>query len=143
MLAKTKRWMLGSAPLVLVAMLVLTVAPLVAQTQPAAPQTSTSHAGGEANLILPDLSQVSFMGVDGRSLLMVGILISALGMLFGLLINRQLKNMPVHSSMLRDFRAHLRDVQDLPDSAGQVPDDPVALHRRHRHVLLRLAGIFG
>ena len=31
---------------------------------------------------------------------MVGVLISALGMLFGLLIYRQLKNMPVHSSML-------------------------------------------
>jgi K(+)-stimulated pyrophosphate-energized sodium pump len=92
--------MLGAAPLVLVAMLVLTVAPLVAQTQPAAPQAGTSHAGGEANLILPDLSRETFMGVDGRSLLMVGVLISALGMLFGLLINRQLKNMPVHASML-------------------------------------------
>jgi len=103
MLAKTKRWILISAPLLLVAMLVLTVAPLAAQTQAdaAAPQaTTTTHAGGEANLILPDLSRETFMGVDGRSLLMVGVLISALGMLFGLLINRQLKNMPVHSSML-------------------------------------------
>jgi K(+)-stimulated pyrophosphate-energized sodium pump len=72
-----------------------------AGAQEAAPQGATAtHAGGEANLILPDLSRVTFMGVDGRSLLMVGILISALGMLFGLLINRQLKNMAVHSSML-------------------------------------------
>jgi len=72
-----------------------TGAPLLAQAQaPAAPH------GGEANLHLPDLSTVSFQGVAGNKLLMVGVLVSALGMLFGLLINRQLKNMPVHRSML-------------------------------------------
>ena len=56
--------------------------------------------GGEANLILPDLSTVSFMGVDGHTLLIAGILVSALGLLFGLVISTQLKNLPVHSSML-------------------------------------------
>jgi K(+)-stimulated pyrophosphate-energized sodium pump len=72
-----------------------TGAPLMAQAQtPAAPH------GGEANLRLPDLSTVSFQGIAGNKLLMVGLLVSALGMLFGLLINRQLKNMPVHKSML-------------------------------------------
>jgi K(+)-stimulated pyrophosphate-energized sodium pump len=59
------------------------------------------QAGGEANLKLPDLSQVSFLGgTNGRSLLMIGLLVSALGMLFGLLIYTQLKKMPVHRSML-------------------------------------------
>jgi K(+)-stimulated pyrophosphate-energized sodium pump len=59
------------------------------------------RAGGEANLKLPDLSQVSFLGgTNGRSLLMIGLLVSALGMLFGLLIYTQLKKMPVHRSML-------------------------------------------
>jgi K(+)-stimulated pyrophosphate-energized sodium pump len=62
-------------------------------------QAPAPPAGGEANLILPDLSQVTFMGVDGHSLLLVGILISALGLLFGLVINTQLKNLPVHASM--------------------------------------------
>src|SRR5678815_5132593 len=101
MLAKMTRWMMGCAPLVLVAMLVLSVAPLAAQTQPdaAAPQAATSHAGGEANLKLPDLSKVSFQGVPGNKLLMVGVLFSVLGMLFGLSINNQLKNLPVHQSM--------------------------------------------
>ena len=75
-----------------------TGAPLLAQATAQAP--STPRAGGEANLILPDLSTVNFMGVDGHSLLMIGVLISALGMLFGLLINRQLKHMAVHASML-------------------------------------------
>ncbi len=76
-------------------LLILAAAPLAAAQQPPAP-----HAGGEANLVLPDLSQVTFQGIDGRSLLMVGLLVSALGLLFGLVIYRQLKSMPVHASML-------------------------------------------
>src|SRR5215468_2253246 len=56
--------------------------------------------GGEASLILPDLSQVSFMGVNGRSLLLIGLLVSFLGMVFGLVIYMQLKKLPVHRSML-------------------------------------------
>ncbi len=59
-----------------------------------------SHeAGGEANLRLPDLSQVAFFGINGRTLLMIGIFVCALGLLFGLMIFTQLKNMPVHKSM--------------------------------------------
>src|SRR5215831_16267360 len=59
-----------------------------------------SHeAGGEANLKLPDLSKVSFLGMDGHKLLLFGILICFLGLLFGLLIYRRLKNLPVHKSM--------------------------------------------
>ena len=56
--------------------------------------------GGEANLVMPDLSQVSFLGVNGHTLLMVGLVVCALGLLFGLVIYTQLKNMPVHKSML-------------------------------------------
>ena len=67
-------------------------APLLAQAAP--------HAGGEANLILPDLSQASFFGIDGRSLLMVGIVVSILGLGFGLMIYKRLQALPVHSSML-------------------------------------------
>jgi len=55
--------------------------------------------GGEANLKLPDLSQESFAGINGRTLLLIGLGVSAAGMIFGLLIYTQLKNMPVHSSM--------------------------------------------
>jgi K(+)-stimulated pyrophosphate-energized sodium pump len=62
-------------------------------------QAGEHRPGGEANLILPDLSQVDFMGVNGRTLLMGGIGISILGMLFGLMIYTQLKNMPVHRAM--------------------------------------------
>ena len=61
-----------------------------------------SHkGGGEANLVLPDLSTVSFLnGINGHTLLLIGLVVSALGMAFGLMIFNQLKNMPVHKSML-------------------------------------------
>ena len=56
--------------------------------------------GGEANLKVPDLSSVQVAGTDGRTLLMGGLLICALGMAFGLAIYKQLKDAPVHRSML-------------------------------------------
>ncbi|MFN0084952.1 MAG: sodium-translocating pyrophosphatase [Blastocatellia bacterium] len=59
------------------------------------------QAGGEANLKLPDLSTVTFLGgTNGRSLLLAGLAVSALGMIFGLVIYMQLKKLPVHKSML-------------------------------------------
>ena len=61
---------------------------------------SHDAGGGEASLVLPDLHQASFLGgINGHSLLVWGLLICALGLLFGLVIYTQLKNLPVHSSM--------------------------------------------
>ena len=78
--------------------------PRSVHAQAGQPQIQTEaapvHAGGEANLILPDLSVVDFHGVNGRTLLMSGLLICALGLLFGLATFVQLKNLPVHKSML-------------------------------------------
>jgi K(+)-stimulated pyrophosphate-energized sodium pump len=65
----------------------------------AQPETSTPHRGGEANLVLPDLSTVTFLGFDGHTLLLAGILVCALGLLFGMIIYGQLKRLPVHDSM--------------------------------------------
>src|SRR5829696_6928052 len=60
----------------------------------------TGHRpGGEANLLLPDLSSQSFLGVDGHTLLLVGLAVCVLGLAFGLVIFTQLKNLPVHRSM--------------------------------------------
>jgi len=58
------------------------------------------HRGGEASLVVPDLSVVSFRGIDGHTLLATGIVICVLGLLFGLMTFTRLKNMPVHASML-------------------------------------------
>ena len=57
------------------------------------------EAGGEAGLKLPDLSQVTFLGIDGHKLLLFGIVICVLGLLFGMTIFTKLKNLPVHHSM--------------------------------------------
>jgi K(+)-stimulated pyrophosphate-energized sodium pump len=67
--------------------------------QPAA-EGMERHAGGEANLVLPDLGSVTFLGINGHTLLMFGLIVCALGLAFGLAIYSQLKNMPVHGSML-------------------------------------------
>src|SRR6266478_2790563 len=66
---------------------------------------STEEAGGEAALKLPDLSQVQFLGVDGHTLLLFGILFCIFGLIFGLVIYSRLKNLPVHRSM--------RDISEL------------------------------
>jgi K(+)-stimulated pyrophosphate-energized sodium pump len=64
------------------------------------------HAGGgEANLVLPDLSSANFLGMNGHALLMIGLLFCVGGLLFGLAIYVQLKNLPVHRSM--------RDISEL------------------------------
>src|SRR4026208_1752951 len=62
-------------------------------------QEAAHRAGGEANLVIPDLSSVSFLGMPGRTLLMAGLVVCALGLLFGLVIYGQLKRMAVHESM--------------------------------------------
>ena len=59
----------------------------------------TDEAGGEAALKLPDLSSVSFLGIDGHRLLMIGLLFCVFGLGFGMFIFMRLKNLPVHRSM--------------------------------------------
>jgi K(+)-stimulated pyrophosphate-energized sodium pump len=54
---------------------------------------------GEANLKLPDLTQVQFLGVTGHRLLTIGILFCIFGLLFGLVTYSRLKNLPVHRAM--------------------------------------------
>jgi K(+)-stimulated pyrophosphate-energized sodium pump len=70
------------------------------QPEPAATEQAGEHRpGGEVNLVLPNLEQVDVGGYNGRTLLLGGVLVSIGGLLFGLMILRQLKNLPVHRSM--------------------------------------------
>jgi K(+)-stimulated pyrophosphate-energized sodium pump len=73
-----------------------------AETKPAA--GAAHKVGGESSLVLPDLKnavvKTTFVGgMSGHSLLLGGLVVSALGLLFGLMIYSQLKGMPVHQSM--------------------------------------------
>ena len=61
--------------------------------------------GSESDLILPDLSSVNFLGINGHTFLTWGILICMFGFVFGLMHYLRIKNMPVHKSM--------RDVSEL------------------------------
>jgi K(+)-stimulated pyrophosphate-energized sodium pump len=60
---------------------------------------SAPHAGGEASLVVPDLGQVRLLGLDGRTLLMTGLVVCGLGLVFGLVIFSQIRALPVHGSM--------------------------------------------
>ena len=57
---------------------------------------------GEADIKLPDLTQVSFMGgaLGGLTILNVGLLICLIGMAFGWMQYTQTKNLPAHQAML-------------------------------------------
>jgi K(+)-stimulated pyrophosphate-energized sodium pump len=79
------------------ALLVLGLAALI--MVPAALAQAPHPAGGEANLQIPDLGQVNVAGVNGRTLLMLGLGVCVLGLVFGLVIFSQLKNLPVHAAM--------------------------------------------
>ncbi|MGH7214246.1 MAG: sodium-translocating pyrophosphatase, partial [Tepidisphaeraceae bacterium] len=57
-------------------------------------------SASEANLVIPDLNQVTFFGgIGGGTLLTYGIFICGLGLIFGLLMYRHLANLPVHPAM--------------------------------------------
>lgn len=63
---------------------------------------SMALAAGEADLVLPDLSIARFFGqsISGFQLLAWGMLIPLAGLIFGMVIYRQLQHLPVHRSML-------------------------------------------
>src|SRR3954470_196472 len=72
-------------------------APVAAQESSLAGQPTEAQT--EANLVLPDLSSVSFLGVTGQKLLLYGLIVCFLALLFGFVMYVKLKNLEVHSSM--------------------------------------------
>jgi K(+)-stimulated pyrophosphate-energized sodium pump len=56
-------------------------------------------AASEAELVLPDVGQETFLGIDGATLLMGGLGVCAAGAVFGLVMFFRLRNLPVHPSM--------------------------------------------
>jgi K(+)-stimulated pyrophosphate-energized sodium pump len=97
-----------AAPLLLACLLAVALAPLAvpapawgqaAAPAPGAAAAPAPHAGGEASLQMPDVGKVALMGVNGRTLLLAGLLVCVLGFVFGLVIFSKVKALPVHASM--------------------------------------------
>ena len=62
-------------------------------------QASQAFAS-EADLVLPDLSSVSFLGgIPGHTLLLYGLVVCLFGMVFGLIQYKAIHALPVHSAM--------------------------------------------
>jgi len=79
-----------------------TIAAILGLLLPTLASAQEQAGGGEASLVLPDLRSVTFanfFGLNGHQLLSIGLLFCAAGLLFGLVIYNQLKNLPVHKSM--------------------------------------------
>src|SRR5512146_377757 len=90
-------------PIVLAFVFAIAFGPLAISSafamEPAAAAAPQQAAGGEANLVIPDLNSVQIMGMPGGTLLLAGLVVCALGLLFGLVMCSRLKNLPVHQSM--------------------------------------------
>jgi len=67
---------------------------VLALAQPALARAS------ETDIVLPDFGSVSFLGgMNGHNVLLVGMLVSLVGFVFGILMYSQIRNLPVHRSM--------------------------------------------
>jgi len=67
---------------------------------PALAQEGAVAHKSELDLVLPDLTQVMMMGTSGQTLLYGGLVVCLIGLAFGMWIFVQLRDMPVHKSML-------------------------------------------
>src|SRR5687767_3150330 len=65
-----------------------------ARAQQIVEDTPRKHGGGEANLVLPDLDSVQMLGMTGKSLLMWGLIVTSLGLVFGVVTLRQVRDLP-------------------------------------------------
>ena len=110
-------------PLFLLVLFALAGTPLLAQ--------------GEAELKLPDLSTALFQGINGRTILMGGLVVAVLGLVFGLLMYKHLRNLPVHESMLEISELIYETCKTYLLTQGKFLTDPGGLHRRHHRSLLR------
>jgi K(+)-stimulated pyrophosphate-energized sodium pump len=61
---------------------------------------ATAAWASEAELKIPDLGSVNFVGMSGHNLLLFGLVICMGGMVFGLVQYMQIRSLPVHRAML-------------------------------------------
>jgi len=61
---------------------------------------ATAAGASEAELVVPNLDQGAFLGMTGADLLQWGLVVCLLGIAFSLVQFTQIRNLPVHKSML-------------------------------------------
>jgi K(+)-stimulated pyrophosphate-energized sodium pump len=89
----------GRTTLATLALVLFAALAVVAPTAALAQETGAHH-GGEANLTLPDLGSVTFVGgINGHALLMFGLVVCVLAMVFGIASYSKIRSLPVHQSM--------------------------------------------
>ncbi len=71
----------------------------LADAVPAATQ-AVGRPQSESQLVLPNFSAVTFHGISGWTILALGLIVCAFGMIFGMAVYTRLRKMPVHKSML-------------------------------------------
>ena len=71
---------------------------------------ATTAGASEAELKIPDLGSVSFLGMSGHNLLLFGLLVCVGGMVFGLVQYIQIRDLPVDRAM--------REILDLNTPGG-------------------------
>ena len=71
----------------------------IVQWLAAAGEHASARPRSEAQLVLPDFTHVHMLGMTGKTILSLGLLVSAIGLLFGLWKYQKLKNLPVHKAM--------------------------------------------
>ena len=133
--------------LLLLAVLAVAVAPRRSPSRrrrsPGAPVTARAAAPAEARRRRgePDRPRPrpgAFVGMNGRALLLLGLVVCVLGLIFGLVIYQPAQEPARARVDAGHLGADLRDLQDVPDHPGQVHPDPRGLHRRHHRPVLRL-----
>jgi K(+)-stimulated pyrophosphate-energized sodium pump len=71
----------------------------IVQWLAAAAADAPARPRSEAQLVLPDFTQIHMLGMTGRTILASGLVVSVFGLLFGLWKYQKLKNLPVHKAM--------------------------------------------
>ena len=105
--------------------------------------SASSALASESDLVLPDLSSVKFLGMPGTTLLTVGLFISLIGLVFGLVIYKQLKGLSVHKGMRDVSELIYETCKTYLFTQGKFILHALGLHRHHhRGVLRRLCSAY-
>ena len=105
-----------------------------------ADESQPTAGGGEMNVHLPDLNDARFLGdrIGGKDMLYSGLIVSVLGIAFGMVVCLQVKRLPVHRSMLDVSELIYQTCKTYLIAAGQVLAALVAVRGRGDRLLFQI-----